>query len=1473
MRTNHEYLVRCLAKGGTSMQRAMKTVLPAVLALMALAAGCAQDLGTVDRVQQNVTKKADLLFNPDGTRKEWFIQTTTVEAPYASAYAFVGLQGSMDRGVFDIQEKVLYFYRVYTFMTDEWAGNPRSDVDQRLLNRDGTPYLVNGQEVWIDKNAPVAAYTIDSHLDVIWEYNPNTGEETNVLVENTTDRLWHERESMRVAWGNDLLPSAVNGFGYFGAGSSRPNILHDAQSTPELQSRITPATGYMDFVNDWIYQAQTEYLDGYGMVPLCYFYSWYTGGTFECISERIRTRTSFLQVDPVREATFYKYDRQDFNDHDMQRFGYFRSERLRWDIDYGTTYGGVQRYINRHDIWQRNAETGDIVGVKPIVYHLTEGYPTNLVQEGIDQAAQWSVAFDATVRSVTGKDPAELPAFDRFGKPLLNEDGSALTVEHMYIICENNETDLATRGDVKAETNPLLCGDLKEAKHLGDLRYNFLSAVTAPTQVGLYGYGPSSADPLSGRIVSATANNYVAAMREGARQAIDRIELLTGVKSFREIADAKYIADDMRNARLKQSTYWKSGFTNDQAKELAKKLVAPEVATSLTATLPEKTDQNFSASRMAILGNNPDLESMFVNDDVRMLFKDPRLGEKAPQVLDTRTEKYLLKNWANATGSKKMIEYYMGMSRRGYDLASFFDGAVLHLADEYKARYDSEVCRNLGERGDMSLDFGEFNDGNPCTTEALIEQLRTRFAYANALSPYGFEVNYFPSPLEMATNDPGLRVTQEAFQGVLEGLRDTFLDEIYQRIYYGVAIHEVGHTLGLRHNFEASSDALNFKPGYWDLKVRKDGDTYEPVGLWGETPEQVAAGLREYQYSSVMDYYMKFNMPWMGIGLYDTAAIKYGYGNLLEVFDTPPDLTPVKDYVAIDPIAISPGNESAALKERGEGLGLALRRVHATNIPNLWDDLSGIYARHDVHRSQVLGDPCTSEGAACDDNKVCKKFYEGLRCSIEDTVVPYRFGSDELSYRLPTVATFDEGVDSFEIVNSMKEYYENLWIFSGYWHQNPTYWPTNYDGSMRFAFYNMRHHFQWWVLNYQTYNHDDFWQQKFGMRWEEDLNGGLPGALAAYTSFNTMAGAFGRPEPGVYGHNWQTDRFEPLDEVNRNNYTTQITLLEEAGARPIYSAWDYSGYSPVVVSSGSIYERIAAFQYLSDPETWFLATDYQADTRKYLISFASVFRTEMRELFGGLMANNSEKYGWCILTHPQSQQPLTFVQPDRVGSRFAGQDCATMFSGCFAKVTATSYSKTPSRLIRYDDTATQCPRDEEKLALPGKSLEPEPLYTFPTTRFRIPMLAAYYGMSLMVSNYDQSFMDTTRMWLQGDRYAITPPPGAEIATCEDIFSGRVYTTFRQPGEQYYPAFDLVKQCDFMFGCYDPSRNQNLSDDDVDTCKSIAQSLKEIPELTFDDLRANYLFHPLQFLVGKLELIRAMHASFEYGETSPTASGY
>ncbi|NOZ01709.1 MAG: hypothetical protein GXP54_07450 [Deltaproteobacteria bacterium] len=758
-------------------------------ALLVLEAGCAQTNGTIDRVQNNLVAKSALLFNDDGSRKEWYFRATTIDAPYASAYSFTGDQVNLERGVFDIQEKYLYFYRVYTFTENEYNDSPRPDVDYKLkcaagdycdaggalidasipCNCDGE-YLLKGKPVWVDKNAPLLAYPIREHVDVIWDYNPSTGERTNVKVENTEDRMWWEREYMRVEWGANEMPSVV-GKGYADGSNTdmttTPAIFKDESSFEGINPRITPEAGYMDFVDDYIYEVATETLEGFGEIPICWFYPWYTGGIYECVSEKIRVRNAFLQVDIDREA---QYEPQKYTDFDMERFGYFRTERNYWDKDYGTTYSGVIRYADRFDIWKKDAN-GEINGVRPVVYYLNQGYPDDLVAEAIQVADEWNEALSAAVTARTGKAPAD------FG------------VDRMFVMCENNLAEANARTEAKAGLDAP-CDVTDAPKLTGDLRYNFLHAVDAPQDNGLYGFGPMSTDPLSGRIVTASAYNWVGAMRRGAAKALDRIEFLAGVKSFRELADAKYISQKVKFDRLRQ-TYWKQGYTDAEAEEIVKTLVPADVASSLETSGVGVSNGNFTQARMNMLAQNPDIESLFISDDVKMLFKDPEVGDKfANQGLtDEQVSRYALSHWANRAGFKKMQRRYTDMARRGLDRAEFYDGALIRLSDQYKKRYDEAMCGAFKDRTDLAYDVAAL--GDHCTTEALIEQLRQKIAYYNQTNPYAYNKTSIMTPLEMESQNPMIQKTQLETLAKLDELRQSAREELYKAIFTGVATHEV----------------------------------------------------------------------------------------------------------------------------------------------------------------------------------------------------------------------------------------------------------------------------------------------------------------------------------------------------------------------------------------------------------------------------------------------------------------------------------------------------------------------------------------------------------------------------------------------------------------------------------------------------------------------------------------------------------
>ena len=90
-----------------------------------------------------------------------------------------------------------------------------------------------------------------------------------------------------------------------------------------------------------------------------------------------------------------------------------------------------------------------------------------------------------------------------------------------------------------------------------------------------------------------------------------------------------------------------------------------------------------------------------------------------------------------------------------------------------------------------------------------------------------------------------------------------------ESIFRGLADHEMGHTMGLRHNFAGSTDS-QLEATYWRSRERR-----RPA-MGGEL------GLGRHEYSTVMDYGSRFNTDVQGLGRYDYAAIRFGYGQLID---------------------------------------------------------------------------------------------------------------------------------------------------------------------------------------------------------------------------------------------------------------------------------------------------------------------------------------------------------------------------------------------------------------------------------------------------------------------------------------------------------------------------------------------------------------------------------------------------------------
>src|SRR5207237_6964669 len=98
---------------------------------------------------------------------------------------------------------------------------------------------------------------------------------------------------------------------------------------------------------------------------------------------------------------------------------------------------------------------------------------------------------------------------------------------------------------LEAVTASLPAGDPRrfQWERNGDLRYSFIYWVDRPQPSGPLGYGPPSADPETGEIVSASAYIYGTTLDKYAQDAVDAIQLANGKLDPDDLISGKTISD------------------------------------------------------------------------------------------------------------------------------------------------------------------------------------------------------------------------------------------------------------------------------------------------------------------------------------------------------------------------------------------------------------------------------------------------------------------------------------------------------------------------------------------------------------------------------------------------------------------------------------------------------------------------------------------------------------------------------------------------------------------------------------------------------------------------------------------------------------------------------------------------------------------------------------------------------------------
>jgi hypothetical protein len=125
-------------------------------------------------------------------------------------------------------------------------------------------------------------------------------------------------------------------------------------------------------------------------------------------------------------------------------------------------------------------------------------------------------------------------------------------------------------------------------------------------------------------------------------------------------------------------------------------------------------------------------------------------------------------------------------------------------------------------------------------------------------------------------------------------------DYLRRRAQYAVVAHEMGHSIGLRHNFVSSSDAWNFRPQYWQLRTNDKALSKQGCSADGTSDGKTCVGPRwldpvsqnesknmlgMWAQSSTMEYPGEPSQDLLGLGAYDFGAARMFYANAATVYD------------------------------------------------------------------------------------------------------------------------------------------------------------------------------------------------------------------------------------------------------------------------------------------------------------------------------------------------------------------------------------------------------------------------------------------------------------------------------------------------------------------------------------------------------------------------------------------------------------